>query len=333
MNAASHNPASPDVSSSESTLRKTSGATSSDASGSTVFTAAPDAKAAVAKPIIRQNTHRTPRWWFSVILTYVFLAAGALLMLVPFLFSVMTSLKTSHQFSSEPPLNLPDPLTFDNYTALFSGSNNFIVPLAVTVQVVAVLTIGQMVFSVLAAFAFARLQFPGREIIFWAYIATLMIPPIVLMIPLYSMVSQVGMRNTFAGLVVPFVLGSPYAIFLLRQNFQAVPQEVLDAAKLDGAGQWRSLWSIVLPMNKPILATLFLITVVTQWNNFLWPSIIAPGKEWNVLTVATSALQTQYSGNWTLVMAATTVSLLPLVALFLAFHKQIVNSLGISGLK
>ena len=118
-----------------------------------------------------------------------------------------------------------------------------------------------------------------------------------------------------------------------KASVQTIIDEVLDAAKLDGAGQWRSLWSIVLPMNKPILATLFLITVVTQWNNFLWPSIIAPGKEWNVLTVATSALQTQYSGNWTLVMAATTVSLLPLVLLFLAFHKQIVNSLGISGLK
>ena len=282
---------------------------------------------------VRKNKHRTPRWWFSVFLTYLFLVAGAVLMLVPFLFSVMTSLKTPHQFASQPPLTLPDPFTFENFTALFSGTNNFVVPLAVTVQVVAVLTIGQMAFSILAAYAFARLQFPGRELIFWAYIATLMVPPIVLMIPLYSMVSQAGIRNTFAGLVVPFVLGSPYAIFLLRQNFQAVPQEVLDAAKLDGAGHWRTLRSIVLPMNRPILATLFLITVVTQWNNFLWPSIIAPGKEWNVLTVATSALQTQHAGNWTLVMAATTVSLLPLVALFLAFHKQIVNSLGISGLK
>ncbi|MGO1638941.1 MAG: hypothetical protein ACTHYA_10635, partial [Ancrocorticia populi] len=107
---------------------------------------------------IRQNKHRTPRWWISVILTYGFLAAGSILMLVPFLFSVMTSLKTPHQFSSQPPLTLPDPLTFENFTALFSGSNNFIVPLAVTVQVVAALTVGQMVFSVLAAYAVARLQ-------------------------------------------------------------------------------------------------------------------------------------------------------------------------------
>lgn len=281
---------------------------------------------------LRTNKHRTPSWWFSVILTYLFLAAGAAVMAVPFLFSFMTSLKTKKQFDTTDPLTLPHPLTFDNYTALFGDKYDFIVPIAVTVQVVLVLTIGQMVFSVLAAYAFARLRFPGREVIFWMYVATLMVPPIVTMIPLYSMLAPMG-RNTFIGLVLPFMLGSPYAIFLLRQNFQAVPQEILDAAKIDGAGQWRTLWSIVLPMNRPILATLLLITVVTQWNNFLWPSIIAPTPEWNVLTVATSALQTQFDGNWTLVMAATTIALAPLIILFLIFNKQIVQSLGISGLK
>ncbi len=282
---------------------------------------------------VHHNKHRSPAWWLSVILTYLLLAAGALIMVVPFLFSVMTSLKTPRQFATTTPLTLPDPITLDNYTSLFGERYDFIVPIVVTVQVVIVLTIGQMMFSILAAYAFARLRFPGREVIFWLYVATLMVPPIVTMIPLYSMVASVGMRNTFAGLVVPFLLGSPYAIFLLRQNFQAVPQEILDAAKLDGAGQWRTLWSIMLPMNRPIIATLLLITVVTQWNNFLWPSIIAPSAEWNVLTVATSGLQSEHSGNWTLVMAATTIALTPLIILFLMFNKQIVRSLGISGLK
>ncbi|MFT0848104.1 carbohydrate ABC transporter permease [Actinomycetaceae bacterium L2_0104] len=282
---------------------------------------------------VHRKKRHSPAWWLSVVLTYLLLAAGAIIMVVPFLFSLMTSLKTPKQFNTTTPLTLPDPLTFDNYTALFGDQYNFVVPIVVTVQVVIVLTIGQMTFSVLAAYAFARLRFPGREIIFWMYVATLMVPPIVTMIPLYSMTAPLGWRNTFVGLVVPFLLGSPYAIFLLRQNFQAVPQEILDAAKLDGAGQWRTLWSIMLPMNRPILATLLLITVVTQWNNFLWPSIIAPSSEWNVLTVATSALQSEHSGNWTLVMAATTIALTPLVILFLIFNKQIVRSLGISGLK
>ena len=269
----------------------------------------------------------------SLAATYAMLLAGAAIMVVPFAYSVLTSLKSPEQFASTDPLAFPAPVTGENYSALFSGDRDFTVPLAVTVQVVAVLTVGQVACSVLAAYAFARLRFPGRRALFWAYVATLMVPPIVTVIPLCSMLSQLGLRNTFAGLVAPFLLGSPYAIFLLRQNFQAIPQEVLDAATLDGAGHWRTLRSIVLPMNRPILAALTLITVVSQWNAFLWPSVIAPGRTWSVLTVATQALQEERSGNWTLVMAATTVALAPLVVLFLAFNRQIVAALGIGDVR
>ena len=269
----------------------------------------------------------------SLAATYAMLLAGAAIMVVPFAYSVLTSLKSPEQFASTDPLAFPAPVTGENYSALFSGDRDFTVPFAVTVQVVAVLTVGQVVCSVLAAYAFARLRFPGRRALFWAYVATLMVPPIVTVIPLFSMLSQLGLRNTFAGLVAPFLLGSPYAIFLLRQNFQAIPQEVLDAATLDGAGHWRTLRSIVLPMNRPILAALTLITVVSQWNAFLWPSVIAPGRTWSVLTVATQALQEERSGNWTLVMAATTVALAPLVVLFLAFNRQIVAALGIGDVR
>lgn len=268
----------------------------------------------------------------SSVVIYLLLLAGALITLMPLVFSIMTSLRTERSLVLDGALTLPDEISFDNYTRLFTDYD-FIVPLAVTLQVVAVITIGQLVSSVLAAYAFARLDFPGRDALFWIYLSTMMIPAVVVMIPLFTMMSEAGLRNTFAGLVVPFMLGSPYAIFLLRENFKAVPQEILDAATLDGAGFVRQLRSIVLPMNKPILATLLLITVVSQWNNFMWPSIIAPKQEWNVVTVATASLQTQYSNNWTLVMAATTVAIMPLVMLFLVFNKQIVRSIGISGLK
>lgn len=159
----------------------------------------------------------------SLAATYAMLLAGAAIMVVPFAYSVLTSLKSPEQFASTDPLAFPAPVTGENYSALFSGDRDFTVPLAVTVQVVAVLTVGQVVCSVLAAYAFARLRFPGRRALFWAYVATLMVPPIVTVIPLFSMLSQLGLRNTFAGLVAPFLLGSPYAIFLLRQNFQAIP--------------------------------------------------------------------------------------------------------------
>lgn len=276
---------------------------------------------------------KTPQYWLSVILTYAALLAGALLMVIPFAFSVITALKTPHQFNTQSPLALPDPVTFDNFTTLFTRSDSFIVPIAVTLQVTGVLVIGQMISSVMAAYAFAMLKFPGRDVLFWVYIATLMIPGIVIMIPLFVMMSKMGWTNSFIGLVLPFVFGSPYAIFLLRENFRSVPSEILDAAKVDGAGVWRRLVSIVLPMNTPILATLFLITVVSQWNNFLWPKMVAPNWEWSVLTVATASLQDQYSGNWTLVMAATTMSLAPLIILFLIFQRQIVRSIGVTGLR
>ncbi|MBZ2196762.1 carbohydrate ABC transporter permease [Occultella gossypii] len=270
---------------------------------------------------------------FANALTYAFLIAGGLLMLGPFVFSVMTSLKTPKQFNTTWPLTLPEPVTVENFTALFSEQYNFVVPIAVTAQVVLVLVLGQMLTSILAAYAFAQLDFPGRDALFWVYLSTLMIPAVVTIIPLYSMMTTLGLKNSFAGLVVPFLFGSPYAIFLLRENFRSTPSDVLDAAKIDGAGVLRRLWQVMVPMNKPILATLLLITVVSQWNNFMWPLIIAPAPEWNVITVATAALQTQYNGNWTLVMAATTIALAPLVILFLVFQKQITSSLGVTGVR
>jgi len=267
------------------------------------------------------------------VLTYGFLLAGAVIMVAPFVFSVMTSLKTSRQFNTSSPLATPDPATVENYVSLFGERYDFVVPIAVTAQVVLVLVLGQMLTSILAAYAFAQLDFPGRDAIFWVYVSTLMIPAVVTIIPLYSMMTELGLKNSFAGLVVPFMFGSPYAIFLLRENFRSTPSDVLDAARIDGAGVLRRLWQIMVPMNKPILATLLLITVVSQWNNFMWPLVIAPRPEWHVITVATAALQTQYNGNWTLVMAATTIALAPLVILFLVFQKQITSSLGVTGVR
>ncbi|MDO5025259.1 MAG: carbohydrate ABC transporter permease [Trueperella sp.] len=268
----------------------------------------------------------------SYLITYLLLAAGALFTVLPLVFSVLTSLRSKNDLLVHGALALPQPVTFENYLQLFT-EHNFVVPVLVTIQMVLVLIAGQFFASILAAYAFARLRFPGRDLLFWAYLATMMIPAIVTTIPLFSMMSLLGLRNTFAGLVVPFLLGSPFAIFLLRQNFKSTPQEILDAATLDGAGFFRQLWSIVLPMNRPILVTLLLITAVSQWNSFLWPAIVAPEPQWNVLTVATASLQTQYSDNWTLVMAATTMAILPLLILFLIFNKQIVRSIGITGVR
>lgn len=266
-------------------------------------------------------------------LIYVLLAVGFVITVAPFLLSIMTAFKTPVQFAREPSLVPPSPFTLENFGQLFQGANSFIPPIVVTAQAVVIITVGQLLFSVLAAYAFARVQFRGRDTIFWLYLATLMIPQIVTLIPLYTIFSELELRNTFWGLVLPFLFGSPYAIFLLREFFRGIPEDLISAARLDGAGTLRILWSVVVPLSAPILATLTIITVVSHWNNFLWPLIITSGNEWETITVATASLQTQYNGNWTLVMAATTIAMAPLLVLFAIFQKNIVNSIAITGFR
>lgn len=265
--------------------------------------------------------------------TYALLLAAALLTLAPFGVSVLTALTSAGQFARQGPLSWPSPPTAENLLALLTSTDGFLTPVVVTLQMVAVILAGQIVFSVLAAYAFAMLRFPGRDLLFWVYVATLMVPQVVVVVPLYLMLSEVGLRNTFWALVLPFVLGSPYAIFLLRENFRAVPGELVDAMRIDGAGTLGLLWHLVVPLNRPILATLTLITVVTHWNSFMWPLVITSGPTWRTITVATSSLQSQYNNNWTLVMAGTTLAMLPLVLLMVIFQRQITSSIAATQLR
>ena len=264
-------------------------------------------------------------------LIYLGLLAGALVTLAPFGLSLLTSFTSAHQFATGTPLSLPDPPTLANYAALVDAG--FGRALAVTALMTAMITLGQLTFSVLAAYAFARLEFTGRDALFWVYVATLMVPATVTVVPLYLMMAELGLRNTFWALVLPFLFGSPYAIFLLREYFRAIPADLVNAARLDGANTLDVIVHVILPASKPILVTLTLITVVSQWNSFMWPLVITSGATWRVLTVATAGLQSQYNAQWTLVMAATTVAIVPLIVLFLTFQRHIVRSIVVTGLK
>lgn len=264
-------------------------------------------------------------------LIYLGLVIAAVLTVAPFGLGLLTSFTSAQQFATGTPLSLPRPPTVANYTAL--GDAGFGRAIAVTALMTAVITLGQLTFSVLAAYAFARLEFPGRDALFWVYLATLMVPGTVTVVPLYLMMAELGLRNTFWALVIPFMFGSPYAIFLLREYFRAIPKDLLNAARIDGANTLDVIAHVVLPASKPILATLTLITVVSQWNSFMWPLVITSGGHWRVLTVATAGLQSQYNAQWTLVMAATTVAIVPLVVLFVAFQRHLVRSIVVTGLK
>ncbi|HTQ20976.1 carbohydrate ABC transporter permease [Mycobacterium sp.] len=267
----------------------------------------------------------------SAAMIYAGLVVGAVITLAPFLLGLLTSFTSAHQFATGTPLQLPRPPTLDNYAHL--GDAGFGRAAVVTALMTAVILLGQLTFSVLAAYAFARLQFAGRDVLFWVYIATLMVPATVTVVPLYLMMAQLGLRNTFWALVLPFMFGSPYAIFLLREHFRMIPDDLINAARLDGAHTLDVIVHVVIPSSRPVLAALTLITVVSQWNNFMWPLVITSGHKWRVLTVATADLQSRFNAQWTLVMAATTIAIVPLITLFIASQRHIVDSIVVSGLK
>ncbi|AMM31572.1 sugar ABC transporter permease [Sinomonas atrocyanea] len=291
----------------------------------------PDTRSAIGA--MDRKGRATSRGW-GTLATYAILLGGALITLGPFALSIITSFKTPQQFSTESPLSLPAPFTMQNYAGLFSGELvDFGHSIIVTAGYVLVVLVGQLTFSILAAFAFARLRFPGRDVLFWLYLSTLMIPAVVTVVPLYLMLTEAGLRNTFWGIVLPYMFGSPYAIFLLREYFRGIPEEIVDAARIDGAGTWRILTRIMVPLSRPIIVTLTIITIVTHWNNFLWPLIITGSPSLSVITVATASMQSQYNGNWTIVMAATTLAMAPLIIIFLIFNRQIVNSIAITSFR
>ena len=200
-----------------------------------------------------------------------------------------------------------------------------------TAAVTIVLTLGQVTFGVLAAYAFARLEFPGRDWLFSVYLATLMVPNIVTLVPLYAIMREIHLVNTYWALFLPYVLGTPYTIFLMRQYFRSLPDDVFAAARIDGCSEWTILTRVLLPMGRPIIITATLIAFVFGWNNFLWPLIVTDSPDKTVLTVGLANLQSYYVRHWNLVLAGSLVALVPLLVIFAAFQRQIVRSIQLSG--
>jgi multiple sugar transport system permease protein len=196
-----------------------------------------------------------------------------------------------------------------------------------------VVVLGQLICSVLAAYAFARLDFPGRDALFGVYLATLMVPVVAVLVPRFVLLSQAGLVNTFWGIVLPSMFGSPYAIFLLRQFFRGIPADLEDAARIDGAGRVRTLVSIVLPLSKPILVTVTTLAVVANWNSFLWPLIITSSEDKRLLSVGIALFKGEIGVDYNAVMAGSLIALAPLLVLFIVFQRFIVRSVAVTGLK
>lgn len=261
----------------------------------------------------------------------VVLVIATLLTLFPFVLALLAAFTPKQQFVREG-LTVPLPPSLENFAALGETRVDFTQAFWVTVGVVVVVAAGQLLFSVTAAYAFARMRFPGREALFWVVLATLMVPQAVTVIPLYVLFAQAGLPGTFLGLVLPYLLGSPYAVFLLREQFRQIPEELIDAMRMDGGGTLRILFGLVVPLSRPTLVTLLLITVVTHWNNFMWPLMIGRNRI-HVLTTAAASLNERFANTTTLVMAAAVVAMVPLIVLFAIFQRQIVRSIRITGFR
>jgi multiple sugar transport system permease protein len=284
-----------------------------------------------AATVEKQTSMRSRRVSGKVI-TYIILVLGVVVSLFPYFLALLTSLKPANQLFSSSAWSLPQPATLQNYIDVVT-QYNFLAYIWHTLVFAVIVTIGQLIFSTFAAYAFARMEFPGRDQIFWLYLATLMVPTIVTLIPLFILMRTFGLVNTWGGLVIPYVLGTPFGIFLVRQFFLSIPRDLENSARIDGAGTLQILFLIILPLSRPIMATLAILTFVQAWNNFLWPLIITDSDNLRVLTVALSAFQGQFSSQWNLMMAATFIALGPLLILFFLFQKQLVRSVHTSGFK
>jgi multiple sugar transport system permease protein len=264
-------------------------------------------------------------------LFYVLLLIIAIVFITPYLFSIFAAFKPLSAILSQSPVRPPTSPTLANFKEIFT-QYDFGRYLGNTLIVTVILTTGQVTFSMMGAYAFARMEFPGRNGLFWMYLATLMVPNVVTLVPLYVLFSRSGLLNTYWAIFLPYTLGVPQAVFLMRQYFMTIPKEVMEAARLDGCSESRILWRIVVPISRPIIITATLLAVVFGWNNFLWPLIVTNSNSLDVLSVATANFNSNFSVQWNLILAASLVALIPMVILFAIFQKQIVRSISLTGI-
>jgi multiple sugar transport system permease protein len=264
-------------------------------------------------------------------LAHAILTAGALLMVVPFLWMISTSLKTEDQVFVLPPLWFPSNPVFGNYARLFRDIpfgrylfNSGFISLSVMA--------GELITSAISAFAFARLTFWGRDKIFAMYLATLMIPFHVRLIPIFLVMKFLGWLDTYYVLIVPQIF-TVYGVFLFRQFFLNIPQELEDAARIDGCGHLRVLFNVILPLSGPVIATLAVFSFLNTWNDFLWPLVMTSSKDMRVLSVGLAQLQNEYFTLWTLLMSGAVLATLPTLIVFLLAQKYFVQGITISGMK
>lgn len=264
-------------------------------------------------------------------LLHIILISGVIIMIFPFLWGISTSLKDMREVLSNPFSIIPRHLTFINYKNVVKSIpivRFFINSLIVSVTI----TVSQLITCSISAYAFSRLKFPFRDGLFYILLGTMMIPQHVIMIPVYLILNFFRLIDTYAAMIVPFI-SSAFGTFLLRQFFLTVPNELEEAATLDGCGHLRFLFRIMIPLARPILATLALFTFMWSWNNYLWPLIVTNRIEIRTLQYGLAMFKEEGGLNWGQLMAGTTIATVPILILFFVAQKQFIKGITLTGLK
>jgi len=265
------------------------------------------------------------------IAAYVVLVALALVTVLPLLYMIVLALQSDGEVQSGDPVLWPSDPQWGNFTRLFEAApfgrfflNSFVMAGAITVS--------HLIFDPLVGYVFAKLDFPGKRIAFIAVLSTLMVPFFVRMLPIYSIFASLGWIDSYQGLIVPFLMDA-YGIFLMRQFIRPLPDELIEAARVDGAGEFRIYLRVILPQCKPAMAVLGLFTFVFQWNEFLWPLIATSRTEMRTLTIGLTLFNQEYFTQWNLTAAGALILFVPTALFFVITQKFLVEGIVLSGLK
>jgi len=276
-----------------------------------------------------RSTGRRIQWTSPLI--YLALIVGAFFMVMPFVYMVSTSLKPANQVFLYPPRWIPDPIVWNNYAIAVTrlGVGAFLNSVIFTSCIV----LGQGLVTTMGGFAFARLKFPGKNAIFVAYLGTMMVPFVVTMIPTFVIVARLGWQDTYQGLIVPILAQGAFGTFLFRQFFMGIPEEIGDAATVDGANPWGIYWRIFLPLSGPALTAYGVITALSAWNMYIWPLIVVQSPALRPLTLVIAQFSGAMNAELNILMACVALSILPIFLLYLIGQRFFVEGVAMTGVK
>ncbi len=280
--------------------------------------------------ILLKNKKRSASFIAALILE-VLLLFIVIIINIPFFWMISTSFKVESDVLAYPPKLIPSVINLDGYKYIWT-----LVPFARyfinTVFVSVSIAVSKIILASLAAYAFAKIPFKGKNTVFYIFLGTMMIPMEVIIIPNYITLSTIGWLDTYWALIIPFIVGA-FSIFLLRQFFMQIPKDLDDAAVLDGCSRIRYLFTIVYPLSKPALLTVGLYAFLSSWNSFLWPLIVTNSDNMRVIQIALKALQDSWMIDWTSLTAASTIATVPIIVIFFFVQRQFLEGIAITGLK